>query len=205
MTRYINLVVGFLVLLLLFFTATLDGGFWWSDAPRHALNGVFLKDALFDFPIDAPKEYAIEYYKQYPALTILFYPPLFPAVESLFYMVFGVHVWIPVLVVMVFYAVTLIFAYKILSRHFDQGMAMILSLIFILLPEMAEWGRQVMLEIHAYAMVLVSVYFYLLYVEENKLGRLLLAVLFLAAAMLSKFLNSPDTTSGTKINKFFNH
>jgi len=29
--------------LLLFITAPHHGEFWWSDAPRHALNGVFVK------------------------------------------------------------------------------------------------------------------------------------------------------------------
>src|SRR5262245_29724666 len=59
-----------LAALLLFVTAPHNGEFWYSDAPRHALNGVFIKDLFASLPAD-PKSWAMEYYVQYPALTIL--------------------------------------------------------------------------------------------------------------------------------------
>lgn len=186
MTRYVNLILGTLVVLVLFFTSSLDGGFWWSDAPRHALNGVFLKDALFDFVVNDPRAYAIDYYKHFPALTILFYPLLFPAVESLFFTVFGVNVWVPTLTVLTFYAVALLFAYKIFALYFDANKAMLLAAIFALLPEIAEWGRQIMLEIPAYALMLVSVYYYLSYTRNKKQAYLLWSVAFLLAAVYTK-------------------
>ena len=75
--------------LLLFATTPHHGDFWWSDAPRHALNGVFVKDLIAAMPADPPA-WAMEYYVRYPALTILFYPPLFYLVSAPFYALFGV-------------------------------------------------------------------------------------------------------------------
>ena len=87
------LIAGLLVLAvvaLLFAGAPHGGAFYWSDAPRHALNGVFVKDLLLDLPLDDPAGYAYRYYAQYPALTILFYPPLFYAISAPFYALLGV-------------------------------------------------------------------------------------------------------------------
>ena len=45
---------------------------------------------LLDLPLDDPAGYAYRYYAQYPALTILFYPPLFYAISAPFYALLGV-------------------------------------------------------------------------------------------------------------------
>ena len=47
--------------LVLFFTSALDGDFWWSDAPRHALNGIFLKDVIPFVERLGPGAYDIAY------------------------------------------------------------------------------------------------------------------------------------------------
>ncbi len=79
-----------LSVLLLFAQAPHGGDFYWSDSPRHALNGVFVMDLIKTMPLDDPAGYAYRYYAQYPALTILFYPPLFYAISAPLYAVFGV-------------------------------------------------------------------------------------------------------------------
>ena len=66
------------------------GDFSYSDAPRHALNGVFIKDMVAAFPWRDPAGYAMQYYVQYPALSILFYPPLFYVISAPFYALFFV-------------------------------------------------------------------------------------------------------------------
>ena len=74
--------VAFLLLLtiavvLLFETSPHAGDFWWSDAPRHAMDGVFYRDMARSLPVTHLKQWATDYYLQYPAITVLFYPPLF--------------------------------------------------------------------------------------------------------------------------------
>src|SRR5690606_13032157 len=78
------------VVVMLYLTAPRGGAFWWSDAARHALNAAFVTDLLRDMPFGDPVGYAYRYYAQYPALTILFYPPLLYAITAPFFMLLGV-------------------------------------------------------------------------------------------------------------------
>src|SRR6185437_4221301 len=71
-------------------TAPKSDDFFWSDAPRHALNGAFVLDLLRDHPLQNLSVWAMAYCARYPALTILFYPPFFYGVEAAFFAVFGV-------------------------------------------------------------------------------------------------------------------
>jgi hypothetical protein len=84
---------------LLFTGAPNGGASYWSDSPRHALNGVFVMDLLRDLPLGDPAGYAYRYDAQYPALTILFYPPLFYALSAPFYALLGVSRELALLVV----------------------------------------------------------------------------------------------------------
>src|SRR5882762_5349157 len=80
-----------LVVSVLFVTGAPTGdAFSWPDSPRHALNGAFVLDLVRDHPFRHPTTYALNYYAQYPALTILFYPPLFYVLLAVFYALFGV-------------------------------------------------------------------------------------------------------------------
>src|SRR5271163_3092826 len=63
---------------ILLLTAPTNGDFWWFDAPGHAMNGVFVRDFVAAMPWRDPVGFAIDYYMRYPAVTVLFYPPLFP-------------------------------------------------------------------------------------------------------------------------------
>src|SRR5271157_155238 len=76
--------------LVLFKTSPTQGDFWWSDAPRHAMDGAFYYDMARAMPVTHLKQWAINYYLQYPAVTVLTYPPLFAWVEAAFFTVFGV-------------------------------------------------------------------------------------------------------------------
>jgi hypothetical protein len=52
-----------------------------TDAARHAMNGAFLHDLLSDGKLTGAVAYARAYYTRYPALSIPYHPPLFPAFE----------------------------------------------------------------------------------------------------------------------------
>ena len=64
----------------MFLTAPQHGEFWWSETSSNALDGAFVHDLIRDMPLSDPKGWAVRYYLQYPALSILFYPPLFHVV-----------------------------------------------------------------------------------------------------------------------------
>src|ERR1039458_7626420 len=101
-TRWIP--IGLMLLVgALFLGAPTGGEFYWSEAPRNALNGVFVKDLLKAMPWHNPIGFAYRHYAQYPALTILFYPPLFYILAAPFYALLGVSHGTVLVVVMLHY------------------------------------------------------------------------------------------------------
>lgn len=148
----------------LFATAPMGGDFWWSDAPRHALNGAFVKDLVTAMPHD-PRGFATDYYLKYPALTILFYPPLLYAVSAPFYALFGVSHMVAQLVVILFYFGFAAGSFALARLFLPTWHALAMAVTMCFVPEIALWGRQVMLEIPAFALLIWGLYFALRYRE----------------------------------------
>lgn len=169
----------------LFLTAPHHGEFWWSDSPRHALNGVFVKDLVAAMPSD-PKTWAMQYYVKYPALTILFYPPLFYVISAPFYAVFGVSQATALFVVMLHYF-ALAFGLYVLSRRWTGGIAAIaVGLAAIAVPGMALWGRQVMLEVPSLAFAVWAMVALLRYADTRRPLLLYLSIILLGLAAYTK-------------------
>src|SRR5208283_4393411 len=175
-----------LAVILLFKTSPTQGDFWWSDAPRHAMDGVFYYDMARALPLSHLKRWAIDYYLQYPAVTVLTYPPLFALVEALFFSLFGVSHVTAQLTVSVFFLATAYGAYFLARRWAGRIAAFSTALAFIATPIMMLWGRQVMLEIPTFAFVLWSAYFFCRYVDSRKPRDLYLAVILVLGAAYTK-------------------
>ncbi len=140
-------------------TASWHGEFWYSDAPRHALNGVFVADLLKELPSPAhARQWAIDYYLQYPALTILFYPPLFPAAEAAVVLAIGPSNAAPILTELAFYAALALGTYALARRWLAPALACAAALLLCSFPEVALWGRQVMTDVPALAFLVWSAY-----------------------------------------------
>jgi Dolichyl-phosphate-mannose-protein mannosyltransferase len=171
---------------LLFETSPTQGDFWWSDAPRHAMDGVFYYDMARAMPLAHLKQWAINYYLQYPAVTILTYPPLFALVEALLFAVFGVSHATAQLTVSIFFLATAWGAYLLARRWLSRVAALAAALLFIGTPAMALWGRQVMLEIPTFAFLLWSAYFFLSYLDSDRPRFLYFTVLLVLGAAYTK-------------------
>jgi Dolichyl-phosphate-mannose-protein mannosyltransferase len=167
-------------------TAPANGDFWWSDAPRHALNGAFVKDFIAAMPWHDPKAWAIDYYLQYPSLSILFYPPLFYFVEAVAFAVFGVSHLVAQATVSLFTVLLGAATYGLVRADFPRWTALGASLLVIGAPETAFWGRQVMLDIPAYAALVAGVYFYARYQRSEQTGSLYFALIAILAAIYIK-------------------
>jgi len=164
----------------LFFSAPLHGQFYYSDAPRHALNGIFLHDLLVAMPITHLKQWAIDYYLQYPALTIMFYPPGLATAEMVGYFLFGESHATAVAVVCAFDAALIVGAFKLASRWLPFWQAWAVGAIVAGLPEVALWARQPMTDVPAFAFLMWSAVLLLRYIETKRpLHLYLAAVLFL--------------------------
>ncbi len=146
MARYTNLglcaILILTVAILFAFGAPANDSFSWPDAPRHALNGAFVLDLIRQHPFQDPTAYAYNYYLKYPALTILFYPPLFYFVLAFFYALFGVSQVSALCAEFVCYAALALGTFRLARLWLPETAAFAAALILTAAPETAYWGRQ---------------------------------------------------------------
>ena len=171
---------------LLYLGAPAGGSFSWSDAPRHALNGVFVKDLFSAAPFSDPAGFAYSYYAQYPALTILLYPPLLYFISAPFYALFGVSESTALLVVGLHYIAFACGSWKLFRFWLPPWQAAAAAAMLAIAPEIAFWGRQVMLEIPAFAFMVWSAVFFTRYRRELRPLFLYVAAFLLVLAMYTK-------------------
>jgi 4-amino-4-deoxy-L-arabinose transferase-like glycosyltransferase len=167
-------------------TSPLGGNFAWSDAPRHALNGVFLKDLIVALPRH-PVAWAETYYLQYPALSILFYPPLFYVFEAVAFALFGVTQFAAQATVAFFYAVLGFGTYRLARLWISRPAALGAALLLMGAPEFALWGRQVMLDVPATAWLVWGVYAFARFLKSDRRRDLIIAALLFSAALYTKY------------------
>jgi hypothetical protein len=174
-----------LVALAIYLAAPRHSDDWWSDTPRHAMDGVFYLDLLRAMPLHHLKAWALDYYTQYPALTVGFYPPLGHLAFSLGYAVFGVHHWVPVMVEAVFFF-ALLCAVLVLAQQAVRTTAshaappgasspwitpcagLTGAILVAASPQMLYWGQQAMLDVPALAWAAWAVVFLARYAETRQ-------------------------------------
>jgi hypothetical protein len=170
----------------LFIFSAPHSAFWWQDAPRHALNGALIRDMLVDLPLSDPRGYAVAYYLKYPALTILFYPPLFAMAEGLMFLLFGVSANVAQATVSIFAFMAAYAAYLISLRSVPRFAAIGVGLALLGIPEIMLWERQIMLDIPALALLLWAVHHFLRFLDSGTYRSLGFALCFMALAMYTK-------------------
>jgi hypothetical protein len=173
--------------ILLFLASPTNLDFWWQDAPRHALNGAFVFDFFKAIPLRHPYQWAMSYYGQYPALTIGFYPPVFYFFEALIYSLFGVSHAAAQACVAVFTAGLGLGAYLLARNALPKWPALCAGLLAIGIPEMAFWGRQVMLDIPAMTFLVFGVWQFGKFVEGNSTRSLVYATTLLLLSIYTKY------------------
>ncbi|MDE1463026.1 ArnT family glycosyltransferase [Spartinivicinus poritis] len=176
-----------LIVAFLFLTgAPVGGAFSWPDSPRHALNGAFVMDFIGAAPFYDPVTYAYDYYSQYPALTILFYPPLFSFLLAPFYAIFGVSQETALFVLFICYAFFACGCYFLARQWLTAPLSFGVALMIVASPEIAYWGRQIMLEIPAFAFLVWSSYFLVRYTREQRISCLYLSIALLVLGVYTK-------------------
>lgn len=167
-------------------TSPLGGDFAWSDAPRHALNGAFVKDLIIALPRH-PVAWSEAYYLQYPSLSILFYPPLFYVFEAAAFALAGVTQFAAQATVALFYALLGLGVYRLTRLWASRAAALGAALMLMGMPELALWGRQVMLDVPAMAWLVWGVYAFACFLRFDRGRDLAFAVVFLLAALYTKY------------------
>ncbi len=150
----------------LFCATPTNGDFWWFDAPRHAMNGVFLRDLIMEGGLLRPLAFANAYYEQYPAINIGFYPPFLYLSSVPFLIVFGVDHSVSQAVVTGYLGLAGLAVYAICIRTSHRTVATAAAICVMGLPEIALWGSQVQLDVPALALLLWLTYFLLRYMDR---------------------------------------
>lgn len=160
-----------------------------NDETRHVMTGVFVRDALHDLPQSAtnPKQYAVRYYLQYPALGLLIWPPFFYLVEGAAMAVFGTSYVTARVLVALFAIVAGIYAYRLALRTHGPRVAAFALAFFGFAPLVFDLSRYVLLEVPTLALVLASVFHFERYLGESRARDALLACLLAALAALTRF------------------
>ncbi len=158
--------------------------YFYGDEMRHAMNGVFFRDVLVDFPIRHPMQYALEYYAKYPAIAVGHWPPLFHLIGGLFFLVFGVSAWVSKLPVLCFALMGLFFWYRIAEMQGPKYRAFLSGLIFAVMPYILSYERTTMLEIPSVATCLGTIYFWMRFLEKERPRDLWAVAAFAAASFL---------------------
>lgn len=176
-----------LVAALAFATAHTGGDFWWSDAPRHALNGLFVLDFVKELPFSDPVGFAERYYVQYPSLTILFYPPLTYAIMAAAYGLFGETHAVAQATISVFFAGVLFVSQAIARRYLPTAWAVVATLLFACAPQFLFWSRQVMVDTPAIFFQLAAALALLRYTDQWQPRWIWLSCAAFVAAVYCKY------------------
>lgn len=156
------------IVLCLYINLRRQGGIWWPDASRHALNGAFILDFLRALPVHDPMGYATRYYQQWPALTIGFYPPVFYVALAASYAIFGVSEAAALVVELSFLALLGCAAYRLSRRWLPAAESLAVTLLLMGAPELIFWGQQIMLDIPAYAFFLWAIQLEQRFIETGR-------------------------------------
>jgi hypothetical protein len=141
--------------------------FTYPDASRHAMDGVFLLDALREMP-SVPVEWAKRYYVTSPALGFGRYPPLGAALAVPFYVVLGPLPFAGRLAGALVWLVGLAFFYETLRRPLGRIAAAFGALALASGPASVRWAGEVMLELPATAFLLAAACCYWNYVGGGR-------------------------------------
>lgn len=162
------------------------GDFWWTDEARHAMGGVFVADAVRDWPVADPMGYALRYFAQYPALALNWYLPGFYAVEAVAFSIFGASQPVARALVFLFCIVGVSVWYAWLRRGWGTAAAFLAVAAWVTPPVWNLWARSVMLEAPVVTMLVVSVWAFDRYLAAPSHARSVAVGLSLAGALLIK-------------------
>jgi len=158
-----------------------------NDETRHVMSGVFFRDLYFDAPARQPKEYAVRYYLQYPALGLMVWPPFFYGVEGAWMCVFGTSFSAAKALVGLFGILAGLSFFRLARRTLDPLSTSIALGLLGFAPLIFQFSRQVMLEIPCLALVLTAIFYFERYLDDQRRCDAWSACLLAALAALTRF------------------
>ena len=154
---------------------------------RHLMTGVFYRDLLFDLPVQSLRDYALQYYIQYPVLGVLHWPPVFHVIEAIAFTLFGIHVEVSRALLLGFVLLGGFYLGKTAELMgacpFSRFCAMVLFCTF---PIIYVYGQKIMLEVPSLSLGVVSTYLFVKFLQDQRAWHVYLSALFAVMSMLTK-------------------
>ncbi len=131
----------------------------YGDAVHHLMNALFMHDALREFPSAAqdPVGFGMRYYAHFPAVNLGYYPPVFPGLAALVMLALGPTAQSAQLTVMGMAVLLACVSFAWFRMHMEKHWAAGASVLLMANPLLVYWGRDIMLEIPATALVTTAV------------------------------------------------
>jgi hypothetical protein len=156
------------------------------DADRILMDGVFVRDFLHDLPLWDVYSYAVDYYAQYPALSIGYRPPFFPLFEGIANAAFGIEQWSSRLALTGFWLAGLAGWFLLVRRTHDEDVAFWSGMLLATCPFVVQWGWYTMAELPVLALTMLTAWAFQRYLDDDRGRWLILAALLLGLAMWTK-------------------
>jgi hypothetical protein len=160
------------------------------DVALHWMDGVFFRDLFADLPWRHPIAYTLAYYKQYPALGFVFWPPFFAFVEGLFFTIGGTSLAAARLSVGAFALLLAVCVYRCARLTMPRSVSAAAAVLVLWAAPILDHARMVMLEVPALAMGCLTLYLYARMVRRTPV-RWIDALSCAAAAALAIYTKQP--------------
>ncbi|MFO0839386.1 MAG: glycosyltransferase family 39 protein [Phycisphaerae bacterium] len=127
----------------------------YNDAFNHLINSIFIYDAACHVGdvLTGPVRFYVNYYSHFPAVSLGYYPPVFPMAAAGFVALFGVSPVSVQIAVLAFAIALALFTYAWARLRFDPWWSALTATTVVTLPMLVRWGRDIMLDVPVAAMV----------------------------------------------------
>lgn len=157
------------------------------DETQHAVTGLYVADLVRDRPFSHPIQYTYNYYAHYPALSgVIHWPPLFYVFEGISFLVFGTNVVAARISIAMFALLGLFFWYYTVEQLQGAWTAALSAVLLAFAPGVLLFEKTVMLEIPSLSLCIAATFFWLQYIEKERVGYLYWFTGFASAALLTK-------------------
>jgi cellulose synthase/poly-beta-1,6-N-acetylglucosamine synthase-like glycosyltransferase len=183
---------GILAALCLILTLQIAGGAYRAefngdpDEPAHFVSGLMIYDYVTQLPSGNPWHWAQQYYVHYPKVAIGHWPPGFYFLEAAWWLLFRPSRWSVLILQSALVMTAAIFFYRLLRKLAPPWLAWTAVLLLILSPISQQSFDMAMADALCLLLSVLLAHATVRLLDLPSMGRLLLAVFWLACALLTK-------------------
>ena len=159
----------------------------YPDGMRYTFNGIMIHDMFAQGAFFHPYAYAVKFYSYYPATNLPYGPPFHALVFAAAFGLFGIS-FVTARFVTVFYTLIAIMSFWYLVYRNDKSTlgAFVAAEVLLLNPLVARFARDIATELPVVFYSILTVYFFIEYVERDRRYHCLLAAVALILGYFTK-------------------